>query len=472
MNLFKRFLKVFELAYKRYLDIEKAMAQAREAQIQLALERIRARTMAMQKSEELQDAAILLFQQIRSLGVQTGSCGFNIWNKKEKTVTVWMSSAEGGLQAPFDMPLTESPIYRTVDAAMKKGDEFLVEEVEGKNLVKHFDYLLTLPGIGDTIKHLRKTGYVFPERMVYHFAFFKNGFLSFHTHESYTEAHDIFKRFANVFEQTYTRFLDLQKAEAQARESQVQLALERVRARTMAMQRSDELPGAATILFQQVQSLGMPAFAAGYCIWDEDKQAITLWMSSEGILQPPFKAPTTEDELFIEMRKGHEEGKSFHVVEMGGKKLVAHYQYMRTLPVVGEIFDSIIEAGHPLPTFQIMHHAYFSKGFLLFITYEPVPDAHDIFKRFAKVFEQTYTRFLDLQKAEAQAREARIETALERIRARALAMHKFGRIDGRRQSAAGTNGAVRPAGVGNLRGTSLRRRSGKHTFMACLSARH
>ena len=189
------------------------------------------------------------------------------------------------------------------------------------------------------------------------------------------------------------------------------------------MQRSDELPGAATILFQQVQSLGMPAFAAGYCIWDEDKQAITLWMSSEGILQPPFKAPTTEDELFIEMRKGHEEGKSFHVVEMGGKKLVAHYQYMRTLPVVGEIFDSIIEAGHPLPTFQIMHHAYFSKGFLLFITYEPVPDAHDIFKRFAKVFEQTYTRFLDLQKAEAQAREARIETALERIRARALAMH-------------------------------------------------
>jgi hypothetical protein len=33
---------------------------------------------------------------------------------------------------------------------------------------------------------------------------------------------------AKVFEQAYTRFLDLQKAEAQARESQIQLALERV----------------------------------------------------------------------------------------------------------------------------------------------------------------------------------------------------------------------------------------------------
>jgi hypothetical protein len=38
-----------------------------------------------------------------------------------------------------------------------------------------------------------------------------------------------------------------------------------------------------------------------------------------------------------------------------------------------------------------------------------------IMKRFANVFEQTYTRFLDIKKAEAQAREAKIETALERV---------------------------------------------------------
>src|SRR5690606_33074491 len=61
---------------------------------------------------------------------------------------------------------------------------------------------------------------------------------------------------------------------------------------------------------------------------------------------------------------------------------------------------------------------------LMFITYEPVPEAHDIFKRFGKVFEQTYTRFLDLQKAEAQAREAQIEAALERVRSKAMSMHK------------------------------------------------
>ncbi len=96
---------------------------------------------------------------------------------------------------------------------------------------------------------------------------------------------------------------------------------------------------------------------------------------------------------------------------------------MRTLPVVGKVLDSIIDAGHPLPVFQIFHCVYFSQGFLLFITYEPVPEAHDVFKRFGRVFDQTYTRFLDLQKAEAQAREAQIEAALERVRSQTMAMH-------------------------------------------------
>src|SRR6187401_1466012 len=336
-----------------------------------------------------------------------------------------MSTQDGSIiNGVPNIPLTEDANFIRYVESKQNGEQFFVLELRSERMQEHYQYLKTIPAFKAYFDYAVSVGFDLPETQIHHLANFSHGNLLFITLEPCPEFHDVFKRFAAVFEQTYIRFNDLKQAEAQARESQVQLALERVRARTMAMQRSDELPGAATILFQQVQSLGMPAFAAGYCIWDEDKQAITLWMSSEGILQPPFKAPTTEDELFIEMRKGHEEGKSFHVVEMGGKKLVAHYQYMRTLPVVGEIFDSIIEAGHPLPTFQIMHHAYFSKGFLLFITYEPVPDAHDIFKRFGKVFEQTYTRFLDLQKAEAQAREAKIEAALERVRARTMGMQK------------------------------------------------
>jgi hypothetical protein len=49
LEILKHLRNVFELSYKRYIDIEKAEAQAREAQIELGLERVRARAMAMPK---------------------------------------------------------------------------------------------------------------------------------------------------------------------------------------------------------------------------------------------------------------------------------------------------------------------------------------------------------------------------------------------------------------------------------------
>ncbi len=58
----------------------------------------------------------------------------------------------------------------------------------------------------------------------------------------YTDSENsILRRFGKVFQQTYTRFLDLQKAEAQAREAQIELSLERIRAQVTAMQESSEL---------------------------------------------------------------------------------------------------------------------------------------------------------------------------------------------------------------------------------------
>jgi hypothetical protein len=52
IKILKRFRNVFQLSYQRYADITLAAAQTREAEIELALERVRARTMAMQKSDE------------------------------------------------------------------------------------------------------------------------------------------------------------------------------------------------------------------------------------------------------------------------------------------------------------------------------------------------------------------------------------------------------------------------------------
>ena len=73
-------------------------------------------------------------------------------------------------------------------------------------------------------------------------AFSKNSAIAIPSHTGQILADEdaaILKRFAMWTVRHISRAsADLQKAEAQARESQIELALERVRARTMAMQRS------------------------------------------------------------------------------------------------------------------------------------------------------------------------------------------------------------------------------------------
>lgn len=412
VDILKRFAKVFEQAYTRFLDLQKAEAQAKESQIQLSLERVRARTMAMHKSDELADVVGLLHKQFEELGFDLYQILILIFPlEKEKKQVEWWGRGFWNNESPqrYIIPFTDHPFQLAQQQKWKSGEIYYAHILDGDIKKSWEKYLFTKTDLKNFPEGVKKQMQSV-KKIYLSDAFMKYGVLQAAGPEPLPQDKtEILIRFAKVLDQSYTRFLDLQKAEAQAREAQIEAALERVRSKTMAMQNSKELPEAANLLFQQIQSLGMPAWSAGYCIWDEDKQGITLWMSSEGIMQPSFHTQLTEDPSFIHMKQAYEKGEAFHVEEVGGEALVSHYQYMRTLPVVGKILDSIIDAGHPLPVFQIFHCVYFPQGFLLFITYEQVPEAHEIFKRFGRVFEQTYTRFLDLQKAETQAKESELE---------------------------------------------------------------
>jgi signal transduction histidine kinase len=421
--IFKRFAKVFEQAYTRFLDLQKAEAQAKEAQIEAALEKVRSRSMAMQKSEELKEVIQVVFEQFGHLQINIGHTGFVIDYKARDDYEIWVADPLG-VPAKVTIPYFDSVYYNRFNEAKEKDEDFFTTllDFEEKNRFyqKLFEYIPELPEESKAF-YFSCPGLAASTVLLENIGLYIENFSGIPYSE---EDNATLMRFGKVFQQTYTRFLDLQNAEEQARESQIQLAMERVRARTMAMQHSDELPEAAQLLFQQVESLGIPAWSTGYCIWEEDKKAVKAWMSSKGVLLPSFRAPLTEEATFIHMREAWERGESFFVDEISGEAIKTHYEYMATVPSMDKIFKPVLESGFQLPTFQINHIAYYSQGFLSFITYERVPQAHDIFKRFAKVFEQTYTRFLDLQKAEAQAREAKIEAALEKVRSRTMAMQR------------------------------------------------
>jgi len=176
------------------------------------------------------------------------------------------------------------------------------------------------------------------------------------------------KRFADVFNLTYTRFQDLQHAEAQAKEAKIETALERVRSRTMAMQRSDELAETAAIVFKQLINLGI----------EPNRLYIAI----------------IKDEI-KKMYEGWKEQIKSITIDMKGKELEEYFQHLGKLNVPFK--------GGLSQKRRVQNIAYFSQGFIGIASPEIQPEETiDLIERFAAVFNLTYTRFNDLKQAEAQ----------------------------------------------------------------------
>jgi ketosteroid isomerase-like protein len=286
----KENLQLKEAVQRRTVELQ---TKNWELEIQTALEKVRSVAMGMKKAADMLQICKTISQQLQQLGVkeirnvQTAVIrkekgtyiNYQFYTKYNKLLTTEVSYT--------DHPMTKAFIKKMLDGA----NEFFKRSLKGSKVKEWYSFQ-------------KKSTNQFADKYLlnatslnYYWYSLGPMALGVSTYEPLSkEEQDLVVRFRNVFELSYRRYLDIEKAEAQAREGNIQLALERVRARTMAMQHSNELPDAATILFQQVQALGMPAWSAGYCIWNDDrKSSVTLWMSSEGVMQQPFTAPTTKD---------------------------------------------------------------------------------------------------------------------------------------------------------------------------------
>ncbi len=243
---------MLSLTYKRYKDLKQAEASAREAKIETALERVRSRTMAMHKSNELNEANTTIIQQIKLLEIRLYAFGIHICHANEPISEAWMGDPVGGYMPKVIYDHSQDPLSIKMYSGWKEGKTLIVEKLQGEALKEHFEYMITLVPDRSIFDNL-----VAPESLVFHFAYFTYGFFVFLTQEHCPEEHSFFKRLAKVFDQTYTRFLDLQKAEAQTRQAQIETALEKVRARALAMQKPEELIEVAQVLRKEMGLLGV-----------------------------------------------------------------------------------------------------------------------------------------------------------------------------------------------------------------------
>jgi signal transduction histidine kinase len=235
----------------------------------------------------------------------------------------------------------------------------------------------------------------------YFFSFSEGQFYVW-TREQYSDAEiALLGRFKTIVELTFRRYLDLQKAEAQAREAQIETSLERVRSRTLAMQKSDELAETAAVLFRQLITLGIAPNRLYIAILKGENGDVEFWITDEDgtKVSSGFAANLHANGTFQKMFDGWREGKRSLTIDMQGKELQEYFEHLASLNVPFKGGRSQLR--------RVQNIAFFSKGFIGIASPDEQPEETTLFlERFAAVFNLTLTRFNDLKLAEAQAEQA------------------------------------------------------------------
>jgi ketosteroid isomerase-like protein len=418
ITLFQRFLKVFELAYQRYLDIEQAETQAREAQIEASLERVRAVAMGMNKSDDLLSICEISFKEFKKLGFDNirNSLIHIQYDNQKYFMDYDFSDLTGGAITKIEYgshPVVEDYLKQIRSAE----DAFYQGVIKEDQLEEWKDFRRNSGQIDDP--RLDKA-----TALYYYFFSIGIGDIGISTLKSIDESQiKILKRFRNVFDLTYRRYNDITQAEAQAREAQIEAALERVRSRTMGMQKSEELKDVIRVVYEQFVQLKINVDHAGFVVDYTPKGDWHFWIADEQDIPSKITHPYFGSVWANQFNEAKEKGMDFFATNLNFEEKNKFYnELLSYVPGLPEASKDFYLSCPGLAATTVL----FDNVSLYIENFSGIPysdEENKILMRFGKVFQQTYTRFLDLQKAEAQTREAQIESSLERVRSKAMAMH-------------------------------------------------
>lgn len=218
ISVFKRFAAVFSLTYRRYLDLKLAEAQAREAQIQASLERVRSRTLAMQSSSELPETAAVVFKQLINLGIAPNRLYICIIRDRSGDMEFWITDEDGNkVSTQFTGNWKRNSSIQKMYDGWKHKLRSQVIDMQGAELDAYFLYL------GKELQVPFRYG-LSQKRRIQYLAYFSKGFIGMASPEELSaETITLLERFSAVFNLTFTRFNDLKLAEAHAAQAELDL---------------------------------------------------------------------------------------------------------------------------------------------------------------------------------------------------------------------------------------------------------
>ena len=104
IKILKRFASIIDLTFRRYIELQKSEANAREAVKQAALDRVRAEIASMRTIADLDRITPLIWNELTILGLPFIRCGVFIMDEFQKLIHTFLSTPDGKAIAAFHLP--------------------------------------------------------------------------------------------------------------------------------------------------------------------------------------------------------------------------------------------------------------------------------------------------------------------------------------------------------------------------------
>jgi len=402
----------------RVIELE---LKKRQLEVEAALDNVRLRAGVMRSSSELGEASAVLFQQLNELGINAIRTAVGIFDDPNEAMELWLTSyADNGemTRMLYYFNLHIHPVFENIIPARQENKPYALTILSGNEVRYYYQTMSTYLSV--------PRQQVFNETEYFYSFFFSDGTINVVTSQPLTEEQcKITIRFAQVFGLIYTRFLDLQTAETSAREAQIESALERVRAKALAMQQPEELKDVVQVFRHEMGTLGVDEL--GTCdiyIYDENTRKSECWSALKDSQRAESKIVTHEFEIDLNdtwvgremLRFFHSNVKEMSIVMTGDHhKEWIRYCETKCAPFRGHYGDERPDESYHLYKFS---NGAISQSSASVISQE----SWDLLKRAASVFSLAYSRFKDLTQARIDLQnlkeeKTRAENALTELKA-------------------------------------------------------
>jgi len=418
INIIKRFAKVFDQTYTRFLDLKKVEEQAREAKIEAALEKVRSRSLAMHDTSELQDVIKTVHEQFNELKVEISGGAFIVINQALMDgFYCWGVSGVGDYVSEVKIPFIDRPIYNVLANGIKEGKEFFTEFYSREEKEEFFKHLYQHEPFSNAPEShqkdlLAKEGGYARSCVVYdHISIF---IINHDGKRFYAEENEILKRMGRVFEQAYTRFRDLLKAEESARQSRQQASLDRVRADISSMRSADDLGRITPLIWNELTTLGIPFIRCGIFIIHENEQQVEVYLSKpDGTSLAVMHLPFDANDLTANAVKAWRQ-KNVYQQHWTKEEFL---KWGRSMVETGQIGNlKSYQGAEEAPESLDLHFVPFNQGMLYVGSTSPLDEEEiSLSESLAKAFSIAYSRYEDFIKLEKA--KTGIENALAELKA-------------------------------------------------------